>query len=326
MTLLTPEAFEQTTNQWGQQKVPFLFIVDFEVLRPIAIRLDALADSGIFYDVNGISNRPFAGPPKRQPDFRASPSPISLYRKKFQKVYEHLERGDSYLTNLTIRTAVTTDATLDDLFTLSRAKYKLLLTDTLLVFSPETFVQTNGRQIFAYPMKGTIDASLPDAANSILNDRKELAEHVTIVDLIRNDLSQVATNVRVENFRYLDRIATSRKHLLQVSSKIVGDLFEPFCANPGTLILKLLPAGSVSGAPKAKTVEIIQQAEGEKRGYYTGVFGIFDGHGIDSGVMIRYIEKENGKLFYRSGGGITTQSDCESEYHEAIDKIYVPFA
>jgi para-aminobenzoate synthetase component 1 len=56
------------------------------------------------------------------------------------------------------------------------------------------------------------------------------------------------------------------------------------------------------------------------------VFGIFDGYGIDSGVMIRYIEKEDGKLFYRSGGGITTQSDCESEYHEAIDKIYVPFA
>jgi para-aminobenzoate synthetase component I len=326
MTLLTPEAFEQTTNQWGQQKVPFLFIVDFEVLTPIAVRLDSLTDSGISYDVNGVTNRPFTDPLKKQPDFSAAPPPISLYRKKFEKVYKHLERGDSYLTNLTMRTEITTDSTLDDLFRMSHAKYKLLITDTLLVFSPETFVQTNGRQIFAYPMKGTIDASLPDAASSILNDRKELAEHVTIVDLIRNDLSQVATNVRVENFRYLDKIATSGKHLLQVSSKIVGDLLEPFSAKPGTLILKLLPAGSVSGAPKPKTVEIIQQAEEEKRGYYTGVFGIFDGHGIDSGVMIRYIEKKNGKLFYRSGGGITTQSNCESEYQEAIDKIYVPFA
>jgi para-aminobenzoate synthetase component I len=88
--------------------------------------------------------------------------------------------------------------------------------------------------------------------------------------------------------------------------------------------VKLLPAGSVSGAPKPKTLEIIRNVEGGNRGYYTGVFGVFDGNTLDSGVMIRFIEQENGKLYYRSGGGITTQSVVSSEYQEVIDKVYVP--
>jgi para-aminobenzoate synthetase component 1 len=90
------------------------------------------------------------------------------------------------------------------------------------------------------------------------------------------------------------------------------------------MLIRLLPAGSISGAPKRKTVEIIQEAEGEERGFYTGVAGLFDGRNLDSGVLIRYIEKVNGNLFYRSGGGITTQSVKEKEYQEVIDKVYVP--
>jgi para-aminobenzoate synthetase component 1 len=86
----------------------------------------------------------------------------------------------------------------------------------------------------------------------------------------------------------------------------------------------LLPAGSVSGAPKPKTLEIIKEIEEENRGYYTGVFGYYNGSELDSGVMIRFIENRAGKYFYRSGGGITTQSIVESEYQEAIDKVYVP--
>ena len=173
-------------------------------------------------------------------------------------------------------------------------------------------------------MKGTIDASVANAQSIILGDTKELAEHVTIVDLIRNDLSVVASNVSVVRFRYIDHLVTNRKHLLQVSSEISGDLNAEFKSNVGSLLMQLLPAGSVSGAPKMKTVEIIHRAENEKRGYYTGVFGIFDGENIDSGVMIRFIERFEGKYYYRSGGGLTTQSDCEAEYKEALNKIYVP--
>ena len=83
------------------------------------------------------------------------------------------------------------------------------------------------------------------------------------------------------------------------------------CKLLGSILLKLLPAGSVSGAPKPKTLEIIKAVEGEVREYYTGVFGYFNGNDLDSGVMIRFIENREGKYFYRSGGGITTQSDVE---------------
>ena len=173
-------------------------------------------------------------------------------------------------------------------------------------------------------MKGTIDATTLNAKEKILNDPKELAEHVTIVDLIRNDISQVASNVRVERFRYVEEVKTHDRSLLQVSSEIVGDLPSDCASRIGDIIVSLLPAGSVSGAPKAKTLEIIREAEVVNRGYYTGVFGYFDGINLDSGVMIRFIEKDGDKLFYRSGGGITTQSNAKSEYQELIDKIYVP--
>jgi para-aminobenzoate synthetase component 1 len=86
----------------------------------------------------------------------------------------------------------------------------------------------------------------------------------------------------------------------------------------------MLPAGSICGAPKAKTVSIIQDVEQDLRGYYTGIFGYFDGENLDSAVNIRYLEKKNDQLLYRSGGGITFLSDLESEYNELIEKIYVP--
>ena len=86
----------------------------------------------------------------------------------------------------------------------------------------------------------------------------------------------------------------------------------------------MLPAGSVSGAPKPETLRIIREAEGGERGYYTGIMGYYNGHEFDSGVLIRYIENSDGKLVYRSGGGITFMSEPEKEYQELIDKVYVP--
>jgi para-aminobenzoate synthetase component 1 len=210
------------------------------------------------------------------------------------------------------------------MFAVSRARYKLLYKDRFLVFSPETFVKIEDGKIYAYPMKGTIDAGVPEASEKILADGKEMAEHVTIVDLLRNDLSAVATNVHVTRFRYLEEIRTTEKNLLQVSSEIVGHLPDGYESKLGDIVLGLLPAGSVTGAPKLKTVTIIREAENEPRGYYTGVVGLFDGRVLDTGVMIRFIENDGGTLYYRSGGGITIQSNPEAEYQEAIDKVYVP--
>jgi para-aminobenzoate synthetase component 1 len=201
----------------------------------------------------------------------------------------------------------------------------LLFENRFVVFSPECFVKIEDGIISSYPMKGTIDASIPSAEEIILNDEKEMAEHITIVDLIRNDLSIAARDVHVEKFRYLEKIETNSKNLLQVSSKIVGLLEPNYNERIGDIIFSMLPAGSISGAPKKKTVEIIQYAEQTKRGYYTGIFGYFDGRNLDSAVMIRFIEKTNKGLIYRSGGGITFMSNVNSEYQELIDKVYVPF-
>jgi para-aminobenzoate synthetase component 1 len=196
--------------------------------------------------------------------------------------------------------------------------------DTFVVFSPECFVKIKDGFIHSFPMKGTIDASLPNARNKILYDPKELAEHVTIVDLIRNDLSTVSDRVNISRFRYVDEIKTTSKTLLQVSSEIIGQLASDYPSQIGDILASLLPAGSVSGAPKAKTLEIIKKSERETRGYFTGVAGYFDGENLDSAVLIRFIEENENKFYYRSGGGITTQSNVIDEYNEAIAKIYVP--
>ncbi len=87
----------------------------------------------------------------------------------------------------------------------------------------------------------------------------------------------------------------------------------------------MLPAGSVCGAPKTSTVKIIKQAEVIPRGYYTGIFGYFDGHSLDSAVMIRFIEERNGRKYFRSGGGITVLSEPQAEYNEVMEKIYLPY-
>lgn len=316
--------FIQQLNTWGKQKIPFLFVVDFEMEKPLAWELSAINPLAIKYNIHGFTNAVDVGLQKPTGDLNIFPIPFELYERKFNFVFDQLNLGYSFLTNLTDKTRIEIDSSLSALFQQSRAPYKLLFKDEFLVFSPESFIQIKNNKLFSFPMKGTIDADIPNAKEKILTDPKELAEHITIVDLIRNDISQVASNVRVKRFRYTEEIKTHGKNLLQVSSEIVGDLEMDYASQMGNIITSLLPAGSVSGAPKSKTVEIIRMAEKEKRGYYTGVFGYFDGVNLDSGVMIRYIEKNEDELFYRSGGGITTQSNVKAEYQELIDKVYVP--
>ncbi len=316
--------FKEQLNAWGQNRVPFLFLIDFEMKKPLVWRVDQVDPNDILYSVNAFSNAPKLR--KEEGVIRLQKFPLSFYdyERKFNCVHEHLLRGNSFLVNLTIKTKVEIDLTTHALFHLSNAKYKCWWRDHFLFFSPETFFQIRNGKIFSYPMKGTIDALVENAHEVILENKKELAEHITIVDLIRNDLSQVAMNVSISRFRYIEEVVAHDKRLLQVSSEIVGDLHSDYHSQLGEIIVTLLPAGSVSGAPKAKTCEIIKEVEGEDRGYYTGVFGYFDGENLDSCVAIRYLEQKSNELYYRSGGGITALSIAEEEYKEAIQKIYVP--
>jgi para-aminobenzoate synthetase component 1 len=173
-------------------------------------------------------------------------------------------------------------------------------------------------------MKGTINSAIPNAEELLLSNKKELYEHNTIVDLIRNDLSLIAKKVKVNTFRYIEKIKKGNQELLQTSTEIQGELPKNWKDNFANLLLKTLPAGSISGAPKKKTLAIIESVELMPRGFYTGIFGVFDGTQIDSAVSIRYIERIDGQLYYKSGGGITHLSTLDEEYQELLEKIYVP--
>jgi para-aminobenzoate synthetase component I len=322
---MNKEEFVSALNEWGSLRRPFFFMIDFEMKKPLAIPLDSVDPMEISFAVNGFSNSDLSRHPKAV-IVEKNAIPFSEYKTRFDIVFQRLCYGDSYLANLTSKTKVTLSQSLFDVYRAAIARYKLFFRDEFVVFSPECFIRIENGFIFSFPMKGTIDAAIPDARKIILEDVKELAEHVTIVDLIRNDLSIVSDNVTVTRFRYIEEIKTMNRNLLQVSSEIRGNLPGNFNRQLGDLMIRLLPAGSISGAPKEKTVQIIREAEAEERGYYTGVFGYFDGRRLDSGVMIRFIERKNGQFYYRSGGGITTQSSAMKEYQEIIDKVYVPVA
>lgn len=299
--------------------VPCFFYTDFTGENFHCFTMEELKKEDIEFAFNSDSN---ATNTPHKPFF----SPVSLehYRQKFEAVQEHIRSGNTYLLNLTQPTHIESCYTLKEIYTMAHAPYKLRVKDQFVCFSPEPFITIEEDTIHTYPMKGTIDAALPDAVNSILNDPKEIAEHTMIVDLLRNDLGIVAKEIKVEKFRYITTIDTGDKKLHQVSSHISGILESNWKENAGVIISALLPAGSISGTPKRKTAEIIKEVEGYNRGYFTGIFGHFDGKNLYSAVSIRFIEKIDGKLFYKSGGGITADSICENEYKEMIDKIYIP--
>ncbi|MCF2490275.1 aminodeoxychorismate synthase component I [Dyadobacter sp. CY347] len=320
--------FAERLNEWGKSKTPFVFLVDYRIEKPLGWTLDDECLANIRFDLNGFANVPRDEHQKLISDFHFHKSPVSYgdYKVRFDRVVANLKAGNSFLVNLSVPTPIATNLSLEEIFAHSEAPYRFLYKNEFVCFSPEIFIRINGNRIASFPMKGTIDASVPDAENVILSDSKEAAEHATIVDLIRNDLSMVAEKVWVEKYRYIDRIQTNDKMLLQVSSEIAGILPDDFDGRFGDLLLKMLPAGSITGAPKPSTLKIIEEAENYERGYYTGVMGYFDGENFESAVMIRFIENQNGNLVFKSGGGITAQSNAQKEYQELIDKVYLPFA
>jgi para-aminobenzoate synthetase component 1 len=321
-------------NKLGQLNCPFLFIIGFDKTENIVIPLDEISPEEIKYAFKDEFTvyQNFADKNLLN-ELVISSELISfeVYKKAFDFVKYNLALGNSFLTNLTVSNPIKVNIPLEKIINFTKAKYKLWLKDEFVCFSPESFVSINKNgKISSFPMKGTIDANVKNAEQEILNDPKEKFEHTTIVDLIRNDLSKICEKVWVERFRYIDKIRrNSGQELLQVSSEVCGQLTKDWKNNIGDWFFKLLPAGSISGAPKEKTLEIIREAENDlhqngQRNYYTGVFGLFDGEILTSAVMIRFIEKNENGLVYKSGGGITSRSDARKEYVELNQKIYVP--
>ncbi|PIF05156.1 MAG: aminodeoxychorismate synthase component I [Draconibacterium sp.] len=310
-------------NNWGKKGIPFGFLIDYKGETPVIFTLKQ-PPKGLYWSAPDSNRLPADKITKPLKKWNIQPVIFEDFKKKFEKIQFHIHNGDTYLLNLTQPTKIDTNLSLEDIFNMVSAPYKILYNNKFVCFSPETFIKINRGKILSYPMKGTIDDSVKNAKSRLLNDTKEIAEHNTIVDLIRNDLSTVAENVTVEKFRFLSYIKTQQRNLWQVSSEISGDLPEGYQAHIGNILASLLPAGSVTGAPKKKTLEIIAETEQYQRGYYTGIFGVFDGKNLDSCVLIRFIEKNENCLEYKSGGGITFLSTARKEYDEMVKKVYVP--
>lgn len=306
----------------AKKSEPFLFVTSFNQNRIFAKSLETL-DSDIFYKVESLRNYKAQ---KRDKKFYFIKHPVDFesYKKSFDRVIEEIKSGNSYLLNLTFATPIESNLTLKEIFSYSKAKFKLYFKDEFICFSPERFVQIEGNSISTYPMKGTIDANIPNAKEKILNSPKEMAEHIMIVDLMRNDLGIIANDVEVEKFRFVEKIKAGDKELLQVSSHISAKLEDSWRDNLGSILSSLLPAGSITGTPKKSTTNIIENIENYDREFYTGVFGMFDGESLYSAVMIRFIQRDRDKLVYKSGGGITIDSVAKDEYEELLDKIYIP--
>ena len=377
-------------NQLASQDEPFLFVINYQGDKAFIRLLSGINPEECLFDFEGRGNFSHARKETWKEEiseeetwkeeisettWQIEPPLYEDYERSFNIVKSNIMAGNSYLTNLTCRVPVSCNLSLEEIFHRAKGKYKLLLRrkrtqaedkahpkeenieenlTPFVCFSPETFVRIKGGRIYSYPMKGTLDASLPNAEKQLMEDRKEAAEHATIVDLIRNDLSRVAENVRVDKYRYIDVLHTNKGDILQTSSEISGRLPEDYPHHLGEILDAQLPAGSITGAPKDKTMQIIQEAEGYDRGFYTGIMGIYDHGELNSAVMIRFIEEEtspvdfetdgeknfkakegkasegkepkaNRKLYFKAGGGITSKSDCRKEYEEVIQKIYLPF-
>ena len=376
-------------NRLASQDEPFLFVINYQGDKAFIRQLSDINPEECLFDFEGRGNSSDEMKNKSEKiaeiSWQIAPPLYEEYERSFDIVKSNIMAGNSYLTNLTNRVPVNCNLSLEDIFHRAKGKYKLLfrrkrnqaedkvlqkeeaqnkaykkediieeISNPFVCFSPETFVRIKGGRIYSYPMKGTLDASLPDAEKQLMEDRKEAAEHATIVDLIRNDLSRVAEDVRVDKYRYIDVLHTNKGDILQTSSEISGRLPEDYPHHLGEILDAQLPAGSITGAPKDKTMQIIQEAEGYDRGFYTGIMGIYDQGELNSAVMIRFIEEETSpvdfetdgeknfkakegkasegkepkasrELYFKAGGGITSKSDCQREYEEVIQKIYLPF-
>ncbi|WP_041437897.1 aminodeoxychorismate synthase component I [Thermodesulfobium narugense] len=325
---LCANEFVDQVNALSLESIPFFFIVDFEVDEFKLFYGNKLFSKDIYFNINKFRNYEdsFRDIKLRSKKIIFESYPVSLaeYKKAFESVQKYERDGHSYLINLTFQTEINTNLSLFEIFLRSKSAFKLYVDDSFICFSPEIFIRIKDGLIFAYPMKGTIDARIPDARKILKNDEKELAEHATIVDLIRNDLGIVADNIKVKRFRFFSKVKNIKGEIYQTSSEICGYLGDDYKKRLGDIIVSLLPAGSISGAPKEATIKKIKEVETYKRGYYTGIGGYFDGSNLDSYVLIRFIEKTNDKLFFKSGGGITIYSDVNKEYNEMIEKIYVP--
>ncbi len=263
---------------------------------------------------------------------------LSPYRKLFEKdefcdmvdqAKEHIYEGDIFQVVLSNRLVADFEGSLFDTYrvlrTINPSPYMFYFSgDDIEVAgaSPETLVKCENGVLHTFPLAGTRRRGKDEAEDKaleaeLLRDEKELAEHNMLVDLGRNDLGKISTfgSVNVEKYMAIQRFS----HVMHIGSTVCGKLRDD--CHPLDAIDAVLPAGTLSGAPKIRACEIINKLEYNKRGIYGGAIGYIDFTGnLDTCIAIRIAYKKNNKVFVRSGAGIVADSDPEKEFEECVNK------
>ena len=253
------------------------------------------------------------------------------YSTAFQQVQEYIKAGDCYQINLTQEfTAHATGSLLaaaEEFWQLTDAPYSgyLRVDDfELLSCSPELFIDFEAnRRIVTKPIKGTMprfqDPDLDEESKQALQrSEKDRAENVMIVDLLRNDLSVFSEigSVKTPKLFNIESFKQVHHMVSEVNATLNKDV------NPFDVLLSALPGGSITGAPKIRAMQIIDELEGAPRGAYCGSLGYFNDDGTGSwNILIRSIQKYQNDVSLWAGGGITIASECDAEYQECFDKV-----
>ena len=270
-------------------------------------------------------------PPDVKPHTEAAPSNLDagVYEQMVDTVKEYVRAGDTFQTVVSQRFAVETDVSAFDLYRVLRVinpSPYLFLVDVgdaqLVGSSPEALVQVQGRDVETWPIAGTRPRGATveeDRAHeqSLLADEKERAEHVMLVDLSRNDLGRVCEvgSVTVDTMMRVERYS----HVMHLVSAVTGTLREDL--GPVDVLAATFPAGTVSGAPKVRAMEIIDELEPTRRGPYAGAVGYIDLAGnLDTCIAIRTVVLRGGTAYVQAGAGIVADSVPSSEETETRNK------
>ncbi|MGB8697202.1 MULTISPECIES: anthranilate synthase component I family protein [Acinetobacter] len=253
------------------------------------------------------------------------------YVTAFKKIQDYIKAGDCYQINLTQEFTAKAQgcllATAEKFWKLTDAPYSgyLKIDDfELLSCSPELFINfEENRKIVTRPIKGTMPRYADpkqdeQSKKNLIHSKKDQAENVMIVDLLRNDLSVYAETGSVKTPQLFGIESFNQVH--HMVSEVTATLKQDI--NPFKVLMSALPGGSITGAPKIRAMQIIDEVEGALRGAYCGSMGYFNFDGTGSwNILIRSIQKYQEDVSIWAGGGITIASDCDAEYQECFDKV-----
>ncbi|MCI7114317.1 MAG: anthranilate synthase component I [Lachnobacterium sp.] len=255
---------------------------------------------------------------------------LSEYSRKVEKIKEYIKEGHIFQTVLSQRWTVETK---QDGFDLYKELRELNPSPYLYYFnygdfevigsSPEMIVKKQGNKVFTCPIAGTRKRGANKEEDEklkqeLLSDEKERAEHVMLVDLARNDMGRISEFGTVKVTQFMD--VANYSHVMHIVSQVEGRKKGKF--HPLDLVKSFLPAGTLSGAPKIRAMEIIDELESVRRGLYGGATGYIDFSGdMDFCITIRTMIKRKNKVYLQAGAGIVADSVPENEYNECCNKV-----